>query len=950
MRIGWAAFGLAALLAGAAGQSQQPIRPAAVPAWPHLASDIPADPAVRFGTLPNGMRYAIRRNARPVGEASVRLRIDAGSLHEADDQRGLAHFLEHVVLNGTTNVPEGEFVRRLERHGMRFGADTNATTDPLQTIFRLDLPETDDDTVDTALFLLREVAGEAVLAPAAIERERGIVQAEARTRDLPNFRVFVDETGYMMPGLRVAERMPIGDPDIIARAAAPSLRAYYDAYYRPERATLVMVGDFDLDRVEARIRAAFGGWRGRGAAGREPDRGTVQARPEEARIRVEPVGGPRVTLSWVRPPDLAPDMRARRTERLVDGIALQILNRRLQLLVTEQSPPPFISAGAQRQEIAESAEITQVTANVRPDEWRRGLVAIENEQRRLVTHGVTTTEVARALTQVRTSLDAAVAGAATIGSAAIADGIVGTIDRDNVYAAPAEQLRLFEAIAPGITPERVGEAARRLFAGPPLLYQVLPAPLPGGEPALMAAYREAGAMTVAASEARPVQPWPYDSFGTPGAIAERRTLPEPVGATAVRFANSVRLTIKRTDFTDGQVLVSARFGDGRLALPVDRPNPNWGLGIGLISGGLGRLSVEDMQETLAGRIYRTDFDLNDDHFAINGLTRPADLAVQLQAMAAYFSDPGWRDAHWRRARSMSAQVHNQMESTPAGVLARDGEPLLRGGDRRWRVASRQEMAASTIADLRAVLDGPLASAPIEITIVGDVDVESAIREAAATFGALPPRAAGQARDERIRFSGGGTAPVVLFHRGSREQALAFLAWPTLGFFDDTRQVRALNLLGSLFQLRLTDRVREQLGAAYVPLAGHNASEAFAGYGTFAARVEGRPERIEDFFREVGAIAADLRERPAGADEVQRARQQLLERIERDRRTNIWWLRRLRHVQTDPRIAQVIAIHIEDYRDIGADELQRAARTYLGDGGALRIMVMPAPAPAAQPAT
>lgn len=125
------------------------------PAWAHRSSDVPVDPAVRFGQLPNGMRYAIMKNATPPGEASLRLRIDAGSLNEREDQRGIAHFLEHMVLNGTRNVPEGEFVKRLERAGLRFGPDTNASTDFEQTVFKLDLPKTDEATVGEAMFLLR---------------------------------------------------------------------------------------------------------------------------------------------------------------------------------------------------------------------------------------------------------------------------------------------------------------------------------------------------------------------------------------------------------------------------------------------------------------------------------------------------------------------------------------------------------------------------------------------------------------------------------------------------------------------------------------------------------------------------------------------------------------------------------------------------------------------------
>ena len=165
---------LAALALAAPLQAQEP--------WPQARSDVPADPAVRFGQLANGMRYAIRRNATPPGQTSLRLRIDAGSLHEADDQRGLAHFIEHMAFNGTTNVPEGEFVGRLERHGLRFGADTNASTEWTQTVYKLDLPENDAASIDEGLFLLREAVAEATFAPAAIDRERGVIQSEARTR------------------------------------------------------------------------------------------------------------------------------------------------------------------------------------------------------------------------------------------------------------------------------------------------------------------------------------------------------------------------------------------------------------------------------------------------------------------------------------------------------------------------------------------------------------------------------------------------------------------------------------------------------------------------------------------------------------------------------------------------------------------------------------------------
>ena len=136
------------------------------------------------------MRYAIMRNATPTGQASVRLRFDAGSIMERDDQQGLAHFLEHMAFNGSKKVPEGEMVKILERHGLSFGADTNASTSFDETVYQLDLPKTDDDTVDTSLMLMREAASELLIAQDAMDRERGVVLSEERTRDTPQLHAF----------------------------------------------------------------------------------------------------------------------------------------------------------------------------------------------------------------------------------------------------------------------------------------------------------------------------------------------------------------------------------------------------------------------------------------------------------------------------------------------------------------------------------------------------------------------------------------------------------------------------------------------------------------------------------------------------------------------------------------------------------------------------------------
>lgn len=946
MRFGWSAWcGIALALAGCTAAGSPPATleaaAAAAPAWPHEASDLAPDPRVRFGRLDNGLRYAIVRNATPPGEASIRLRIDAGSLHEAEDQRGLAHFLEHMMFNGTTHVPEGEFVRRLERAGLRFGADTNASTNFDQTVYDLDLPETDAATVDTALYLLREVADEALLDAAAIDRERGIVLAEERTRATPGYRIFVDEIGYLLRGDLLPERVPIGLPEVIRTAPRGRFLDFYRHYYRPERATLVAAGDFDPAEMEAKIRAQFASWRGEGPAGEEPPPPALAPRGVESRILVEPGGPTRVSLTWLRESDRRPDTGTLRKERLIEQLGLRILNRRLERIAATASPPPFIGASISRSDQAERAETVQLIAVSRPGQWSEALAAVEREHRRAVEHGFGQAELDREISEIRARLAAAAAGAATRTSAALAQGLVAAVNDDEVFTAPEADLALFEEAVAGLTAARVDTAMRGLFRGPgPLLYLTSPIPVEGGDPVLLAAFEESRALPVAASAVRQAEAWPYDDFGAPGAVAERVEL-AGLGATAVRFVNGVRLTVKPTDFDEDEILVSVRFGDGQLDVPGDRPSPVWAIASGaLTAAGLGRLEYEDMQQALAGTVYSVSAGAEDDSFQLRGRTRPEHFRRQMEVLAAYVKDPGWRPTGWDRLRAYSGTLHDQMESTPAGVFGRDGPALLRSGDRRWSTPSREEMAASSIDEARRLLAPALASEPIEVIVVGDITVDEAIARTSATFGALPTRQAKAIAPgaRRVRFPAPGLERRT--HKGRSDQALAFIAWPTTDFYADQKRARVLNLLGQVMQLRLTDEIREKQGTTYSPGAGHSASEVFPGYGYLAAQIQAPPDKLDGFLADALRIAADLRERPIDADELQRARQPLIESLQRQRAGNEWWLGQLGGVQERPERAESIRVAFDQYRSITPAELRQAARDYLVEAKAWRLLVTP----------
>jgi zinc protease len=918
--------------------------------WPQASSDVPAAEDVRFGQLPNGLRYAIMRNATPPGQASIRVRIDAGSLMETEDQLGLAHFMEHMAFNGSAEIPEGELTRRLERLGLAFGADTNASTGFDQTIYQLDLPNTEDATVDESLFILRQMLGEATLAADAIDRERGIVLSEERTRATPQLRSLMAQLEFMMPGQLVPQRLPIGSTSVLANAPRDRFVEFYEAYYRPDRATVVVVGDFDVDAMEAKVVSTFGDWAAKGPDGAEPDLGTVQPRGREAGLYVEAGLSPSIQIAWLSPPDLRPDSQARRREATIRNLGLAVLNRRLGV-IGRGDQPPFIGASASRSNLVDSVLITGVSASYDGDAWQPALAAIEQETRRIAEFGITQAELDREITELRTALTNSVEGAATRRTPALANGIVSTVNDDNVFTSPATNLALFEAAVAGLTADQVNGVLKTTFTGGgPLVYMTAPTAPEGGEEALLAAFAASEAVAVTAPEAAETLSWDYADFGTAGTVVER-TVVEDVDATFVTFGNGVRLTVKSTDFRDEQVLVNVRIGQGILELPTDRPLPMLALGPVFAEGGLGRLTAEQLEEVLTGKTYGASLAAAEDAFILSGSTKPGDLDVQMQVLAAYATDAGWRPQPFERTRAQFRAVLPTLDATTQGVFAKEATSRLRPGDARYAFPQVEDLAGWTIDDLKSAVGPALASGPIEIVIVGDVDVDAAIASVASTFGALPQRSGPTpltAAQTAATFPAGTSQPLDFKHGGRPDQALGFVAWPTVDNFTDTREARVVRLLADVLRLRLLDELRENQGATYSPQVGAQASGNFAGYGYISALIEVPPERLESFFSDVDKIAASLGSEPITEDELERARRPRLESFRRSRSTNEYWLSELSEAQTDPNRLPALRSAESDLESITTAEVQAAAAKYLTPSTAYRITVTPrAEAPAAE---
>ena len=928
------------VLAGLILASCQPADRASDVVWPQDASDLAADPAVRYGRLENGLRYAILANETPPNVASVRMVFNMGSLGEADDQRGVAHFIEHMAFNGSTNVAEGEMIPLLERHGLQFGPDTNAFTGFDTVGYQLDLPEADAESIDTALFIMRETASELVFDPEAIDRERGVILSEERFRNTAIRRWSTALQYFQLPGTLIPERDPIGTVEILETVPRDRFVDYYENFYVPQRGMVVVVGSIDPDEIEAKIREIFGDWQAREDARPDPDLGSVlEARPFSVGYFNDPEVFTIFTVNAIRPYQPEIDTAQSRFNDNLASFGDAILSRRLRTIVNS-GVSPLLQAGASHSSSYELADEASVLAVATPERWAEAVEVIEQELRRATQYGFTQAELDEQLANFRTSLQNSADQAGTRDSGELSDAIWSSWRGGQVFTTPASGLARFDASADRITLEAVNDAWNAQWNGAPLLFLATSEVIADPEASIRAVWEASAAEPVDAPEDSGEQSFAYTDFGPAGTVAER-TVVEDLGLVRLQFENGVAVTLKQTDFADQIVQLRVQFGRGELE-PRAVPAVDILASSVFTASGLGAHSADDLSRVLAGRSVGIRFGVGDDSFTFSATTTPADFEVQMDVIAAFMTDPGWREEGLAQYRGQAPEIRRNLYSSPTGILQADVARMLRSGDQRYGYPDEEEVAGVDLAAIQAFLNPALENAPIEITIVGDISEEAVIAAVGATFGALPERATSwpdyaEARD--IRFPEATSEPVILRHNGPDYQAMANVYWPT---FDDSepRRSRTLALLRAVFDLKLTERLREAEGFTYSAFNSSTTSDVYPDYGYLWVGVDVRLENVDATYAAIDELAAALAAGEITEDEVLRARRPLLEQIEDAFENNGAWLNWLSRSWDKPERLDRIRALASDYAEISRDELIGMAADYLQPEASWRVTILP----------
>ncbi|HYE07895.1 MAG TPA: insulinase family protein [Planctomycetota bacterium] len=915
------------------------------PPFPHQRSELKPDPGVVWGALDNGLRYALMRNEQPRDKVSIRLQVQSGSLQETDPQRGLAHYLEHLAFNGTENYKPGEVVTMLQAMGIAFGQHSNAHTSFDETVYKLDLPDAQAATIETGLAVMADWAGGMLLLPAEVEKERGIILAEMRDRNTPDFRQRLALYAAMYPGLVLPARFPIGTQETVGGATVELIRDFYEAWYRPERMVLAVVGAFDPAAVEAQVRTRFAALTAKRPAAAEPPFGSLATGDGADAVRVlvhreAEAEGTELMLARVRAMPRPHDNVQYRRDRLLTSMAEQVLSRRLSDIAEKDPQGPLLSCSAYSYHWLDLLH-AGLHGQVRPGKALAGVPVVEHELRRMIEHGPTEAELTVVKSNLRSALEQGAATAQNRPNNALAGALYSSVDDDEVFMSPAQSRDLHLPWIEAATVDELRLALAAAWADGHRLLAITGQDDLGadGEQALRQAWTDAIAAPVAAPAAQESLSWAYGIKPDAGAIANDASVTHDI--RQMTFANRASASLKRTEFKPGEVLVRVRL---QIAPEPRQAGVAELLGRAYMLGGLGRHSMQDLRDVLAGTSAKVEGPgVDEDGVVFGGSCLPKDLEMCLQQLRAWLTDPGWRPEAEAQAKAAWLEELRSLDTNLDARTGRRFNELAVHGAPQRRAANLAEAEAVTFADARAWLMPILARAPLTIAIVGDIDVQQAGELVAAYIGSLPEREPprvvpdGTAEGALVAAQPLPTVSEAMEVPGSVARALIEVAWPTDDFFDVVR-TRRLGMLGQILSERLRVRVREEFGHAYSPYAYHTASQAYDGFGFIAAQAGVDPGNADEaralIIGEAKRLAAD----GIPDEEFGRIHTPVVKNLAARRQQNQYWLESVMILSPwqPQRLAWAETME-SDYAAITPGDLHELAKRYLAGDAPLQVI-------------
>ncbi|HXI02875.1 MAG TPA: insulinase family protein, partial [Candidatus Saccharimonadales bacterium] len=923
----------------AAGASETPPAAAPLPAPDALLG---FDPQVRKGRLDNGLTWYIRRNAEPEGRAELWLAVDAGSMQEDDDQRGLAHFVEHMAFDGTRRFAAHEIVDFLELAGMRFGADINASTSFDETVYTLTLPTEDALVLDKGMEILSQWASAITFDPNQIDTERKVVLEERRLGRGADARMRDLQLPVIFKGSRYAERLPIGQKSILGSAGPADLRRFYADWYRPDLMAVIAVGDFDEDRMEARIRERFGGLRNPA----HPRERKIWPVPDNPGTLVTIATDPEATRTSLRVYCKLPQRVERTTadyrRSLVELLQTMMLNDRFDE-IRQRPDPPFLFALCATDSLVRSREVSFLAAGVEEGGIDRGLEALLTEAERVARHGFTPTELDRARADLLRAYEQAYRERSKEDSSSLAAEMLRNFLEEEPMPGIEAERALARGLVPGIGLDDVNGLAAQWFSGENRVIAVSAPETKTGEPpatrdGLLAIFRKVESSDVAPWVDRVVERPLVAHPPEPGRIV-RESREKEIGVTRWTLSNGVRVILKPTDFKNDEILLSG-YSPGGTSLVSDADYPSALLAVPYVrASGLGEFDAAELQKALAGRVAGASPWISELEEGVSGSASPEDLETMLQLVYLDFTAPRADPKAWDSLLTRYRGAIQNRLSRPETVFGDRMAQALSQDHPRRRPLSEELLARADPSTAIGIYRDRFADAgDFTFTLVGNFDPNAIEPEVLTWLGGLPSAGRAEAwKDVGVRPPAGVVKVEV--RKGLEPKSLVQIVFTgeTPWSAEDEHDMESL---ADLLRLRLREVLREKMGATYgVSVDGAISPRPAPGYSfgiSFGCAPDSVETSVDAVFREIESV----KESGASDAEVAKIREAQSRERETDLRENGFWLSVLEAYDRRGEDPGRILDYDRLVARVTSDALAASARRWLDTGRYVEGVLLP----------
>jgi zinc protease len=903
---------------------------------------IPLDSAVRTGTLPNGLRYYIRRNAKPEKRLELRLVINAGSVLEDDDQKGLAHFTEHMLFNGTRRFAKNDIVSYLESIGVRFGADLNAYTGFDETVYILPVPTDKPGLVERSFDVLEDWAGGALFDSTEVVKERGVVLEEWRGGLGAGARVRDKQFPVLFQGSRYANRLPIGDTTVLKGANPAPLKRYYRDWYRPNNMAVVAVGDYDPAQLEKLIRERFG----RLTNPPTPRQRTLVAVPGHDSTLVTIVTDPEEQVSSIQviykhppaPLSRQSDYRMLLARRLYN----QMLNSRL-TEITRRPDAPFAFASSSYGGFVRAADVYFLSATVKDGGIQRGLEAILREARRVDQHGFLQAELDRAKASQLRALESAYQEREKTESGNYAAEYINYFLTAEPTPGIAWEYETAKRVLPTVTLQDVNSLGRQWITE---VNRVLAVSAPTGPNAavptageLLNTFRKVDGETVTAW-AESVSDAPLVATApAKGRVVNESKIPE-LNVTEWKLSNGIRVVVKPTDFKADEVSIRA-FSPGGTSLVSDADYVDASLAsITVPRGGVATFDAIELGKKLAGKRAGVNFTIDNLTEQVTAGGSPRDLDTILQLIYLKAVAPRHDSAAFNALRAQFVPMLANRDKDP-GEVFRDtvvltmqqnhprAQPLTAAVLEASRYQRQYELYRDRFSDF----------SDFTFVIVGSVNVDSLKPLVEQWLGALPSTG----RKETWKDVGLKSPTTVIektVRKGVEPKAQTLILFSGEATFDPASRY-AMRSLGDLLEMKLLENLREALGGTYSVSASGSLAKYPKPEYQFGIEFGSSPDKADLLWKTIQAVIDTVKQQGATASELQKVREQQTRTQEVSLKENGYWLGNIAARLENGEDPRGLATYTKDFIEkLTSDQIRDAARRYLDMSRYAKFVLLP----------